>query len=864
MSVLRNVVLNIATLLVLIVAPANGSPLLAAGRPIEGNAAFYWQPDTPVSPLDRGLGPLSGPEAALAILADIDPDFAVSGLIPTSIRPDEVVFARYSGDALVEGAGLVARLAPDGSVVLLAGQGLADDLGIAFSVEPIPLETARTIAAEAGIEIVDDSELGLAILPDPSGDAPPLRVWRLRGRLDGEEIVVRIDAQTGSVVHIETMPTLASVASDLDVFRKPVPGQLTCGFDGCCWTAKGLACRHAGHDFAANRGEPVDAPAFGTLASRLYNGSNDHGYGNAVIVSYLLETGKVVNGLLAHLDAFRARSFSSRPGGQTAFPRGATFGDAGGTGYGKRSYWGDHVHATFHASTAPCPAGCGYAPDPPSSGYVDPTSLWSRTRVLLPRFSASYARPYQAVTGTMTIRGATERMERVAIGGRRAFDERQVYDFPHRTDTSASSFTYSGSRQFPSGTYVFRPALEVAGAWRNGYGIPFTVVDGALDFIVDDTDALFTGGGYVDTQDGYLYGASVGSGGGAFGQWRTRATGRYRIKVFAGQGSDAPHVFKVYSHAGETPLYTDPVSLSGGYAWRTLMRNGRELIADFSDLSGYVGLSGSNVQGEAIFDAVLFEWVGPASQPPATPSSLTARSAGGSSWTLRWTCARDPESFQVEWRDVSTAAWSTIAHVDGRRRETTVGFGSPVAPCFRIRSISSGTASPHSSAACAASPPSTPTTVLSEGFESEAPGWSRERFGPSGTSSWRFERANAHTGSYRARLGNGDAYENRTHAALASPSFSLRGYSKATISFVRKQASEPSTDFLYVEAFDGSRWRTLRSWSGTTPGTSWSSETMSLGAYAGQSGLRLRFRFEANRRIPGWGAAIDTVTVRAQ
>ena len=103
---------------------------------------------------------------------------------------------------------------------------------------------------------------------------------------------------------------------------------------------------------------------------------------------------------------------------------------------------------------------------------------------------------------------------------------------------------------------------------------------------------------------------------------------------------------------------------------------------------------------------------------------------------------------------------------------------------------------------------------------------------------------------------------------FVSPSFSLAGKTAATLTFYNKYKTESGYDFFRVEVSTngGTSWTQIRSVSGQSSGyPSWAAQvSLSLNAYAGQSNVKVRFRFTSDSTIADWGVAFDDVVVTAQ
>ena len=91
---------------------------------------------------------------------------------------------------------------------------------------------------------------------------------------------------------------------------------------------------------------------------------------------------------------------------------------------------------------------------------------------------------------------------------------------------------------------------------------------------------------------------------------------------------------------------------------------------------------------------------------------------------------------------------------------------------------------------------------------------------------------------------------------------------RATLTFYNKYKTESGYDFFRVEVSTngGTSWTQIRSVSGTSSGyPSWAAQvSLSLNAYAGQSNVKVRFRFTSDSTIADWGVAFDDVVVTAQ
>jgi hypothetical protein len=162
------------------------------------------------------------------------------------------------------------------------------------------------------------------------------------------------------------------------------------------------------------------------------------------------------------------------------------------------------------------------------------------------------------------------------------------------------------------------------------------------------------------------------------------------------------------------------------------------------------------------------------------------------------------------------------------------------------------------------------TTVLSEGAESGAAGWTAST-NTSGNN-WVISANGRRTGANGFRSNNAAAtYPNNLDQSLISPAFSLAGKSAASLTYYYKQQTETNYDFLRVEVSTngGASWTSLSSVSTTssgfttTAGSGMVARTISLNSYAGQGSVTLRFRLTTDVSVVYWGAAIDDIVVTA-
>ena len=166
-----------------------------------------------------------------------------------------------------------------------------------------------------------------------------------------------------------------------------------------------------------------------------------------------------------------------------------------------------------------------------------------------------------------------------------------------------------------------------------------------------------------------------------------------------------------------------------------------------------------------------------------------------------------------------------------------------------------------------------PVTVLSEGAESGAAGWTVST-NVTGNN-WIVSTAGRHTGTNGFRSNQAStAYPNNLDQSLISPAFSLAGRTSASLAFRSKYRTEAGYDYFKVEISTngGTSWTALTSGNGLN-GTSlnWSStagvgmlaNTYNLTSYAGQANLKIRFRLTSDASVQTDGIALDDIAVTA-
>jgi hypothetical protein len=151
-------------------------------------------------------------------------------------------------------------------------------------------------------------------------------------------------------------------------------------------------------------------------------------------------------------------------------------------------------------------------------------------------------------------------------------------------------------------------------------------------------------------------------------------------------------------------------------------------------------------------------------------------------------------------------------------------------------------------------PVGAPTVLLSDDMESGSLLWSL-------TSPWGMTTTASHSPTHSLTDSPAGAYANNINvSSLLLSQLNLGMVAKPTLTFWTRYDTETGYDFGYVEvSTDGSTWQTIASYSGSQ--TAWVQKTLPLDAWAGQTQLRLRFRFQSDGYVTAGGWYIDDVVV---
>lgn len=282
----------------------------------------------------------------------------------------------------------------------------------------------------------------------------------------------------------------------------------------------------------------------------------------------------------------------------------------------------------------------------------------------------------------------------------------------------------------------------------------------------------------------------------------------------------------------------------------------------------YYYVVSAQADGNTIWSAPMWiTWGGSSCTLPGTPS-LTSPASGatGVSTTpvLSWAAVSGATSYDLYLGTSSSPAFhsnTTATSVTS----STLAAGTTY--YWRVVAKNACGSGPSSSTRSFTTAGGGAVTLLSEGAESGATGWT---FTKNTGSGWSIETTtDSRSGAKRFKTNVGyTTYLNGADWSVVSPSFSLAGKTSATLTFYNKYKTESGYDYFRVEISTngGTSWTQLRSVSGTSASyPSWAAQvSLSLNAWAGQSNVKLRFRFTSDSSITDWGVGLDDIVVTAQ
>ncbi|MDI6642146.1 MAG: immune inhibitor A, partial [Elusimicrobiota bacterium] len=161
-----------------------------------------------------------------------------------------------------------------------------------------------------------------------------------------------------------------------------------------------------------------------------------------------------------------------------------------------------------------------------------------------------------------------------------------------------------------------------------------------------------------------------------------------------------------------------------------------------------------------------------------------------------------------------------------------------------------------------------PITLFSDNMESGIGSWTIvDHDGATSTDTWQQVTSsyNSPTHSWWCGKPSGNTYQNNTNVSLVSPIFNLTNATTATLTFWHKYSLELFYDFGWIEISTdgGTTWKTLVGFSGTGSlgQESWGQQKIYLSHFAGNSSVRVRFRFKSDSSVVYSGWYIDDVYI---
>lgn len=157
-------------------------------------------------------------------------------------------------------------------------------------------------------------------------------------------------------------------------------------------------------------------------------------------------------------------------------------------------------------------------------------------------------------------------------------------------------------------------------------------------------------------------------------------------------------------------------------------------------------------------------------------------------------------------------------------------------------------------------------TIFSDSFSGSHPGaWSIGHDGGGGTYAWAWPNDYAHC--YADPYGSMYYYPNNLHVYMERRGVNLSGYDSANLTFSYIVDTEANWDYFTVNVRDQSgTWHEVWRKSGITDPRYWSSKTLNLDSFAGQTNLYIQFRFDSDGSVSGSpydGVYIDNASLTA-
>ncbi len=302
----------------------------------------------------------------------------------------------------------------------------------------------------------------------------------------------------------------------------------------------------------------------------------------------------------------------------------------------------------------------------------------------------------------------------------------------------------------------------------------------------------------------------------------------------------------LYQNTTSTSLAVSALSNSTTYYWRVVAKNACGSAASSSTNS--------------------FTTVAACTLPSAATLGAPSNGATGvaTSTTLSWSAASGATSYDVYFGTSASPALyqnttATSLAVSALSNATTY-YWRIVAKNACGSAASSGTNS-------FTTVTSGPVTLLNEGAESGATGWT---FVKNTGSGWSIETStDSHSGTHRFRTNAAyTTYLANADWSVVSPAFSLVGKTSATLTYYCKFSTESGYDYFSVEVSKdgGTTWTVVRKSSGASGGyPAWAAQgNINLSPYVGSATTKIRFRMTSDGSVQDWGAAVDDIVVTAQ
>ena len=303
-------------------------------------------------------------------------------------------------------------------------------------------------------------------------------------------------------------------------------------------------------------------------------------------------------------------------------------------------------------------------------------------------------------------------------------------------------------------------------------------------------------------------------------------------------------------------------------------------LMDGTDFIGSIGTNGSRptvTNGRLNAHNALVNLSEADVTAPAPVGDLAVASAGLVRATLSWTATGDDglvgaaRTYDVRYSTtpITDANWDGAARASAEPRPAAAGTGQT----FRVDGLAEGTTyyfamkvrdavgneSAISNVASAAT--GAGTTVFSDGFESGLAKWTAQ-------SPWGLTTALKNTGSYGVTDSPSGNYANNASKSLTSTTINLAGMTDAYVSFWHRRDLQRRYDWgrFEVSGNNGATWATVASYTGAPgPAAGYTAADenvlLDLGAYAGNPGVKVRFRLQSDSSVVQDGWYLDDVRV---